>query len=282
MNREITNWFTIKELPGDVVAITEDKHEQVVSSFLIKGKDRALLFDTGLGVCNIKDVASSLYEGEILVVNSHFHFDHIGNNFRFDKVYGRVDEYSKRISEEGLSNSQIRAQFQDKCFLGEKPADFDAEKYQVKPYNLEHIEDGQIFDLGGRKLKAIYAPGHSGDSVVLYDEENKSMFTGDYFYLGGLYAFFDDPSHGVSNLDEYLQSAKRLVRECPNVKTLHPSHNGVEVDGAKLKELEEALSQVISGRKDLDLVVDEIDQYTGEKMKLGRYNFDGFGIIVKV
>lgn len=64
----------------------------IVNEFLIEGSDKAVLFDTGLDLHNIKDFVSKLTDKEIIVVNSHFHPDHANGNHHFDEVYiGEAD-----------------------------------------------------------------------------------------------------------------------------------------------------------------------------------------------
>lgn len=41
------------------------------------------------------------------------------------------------------------------------------------------MADGDVFDLGGRRLEVIHTPGHSPGSICLLDKENRLLFTGD-------------------------------------------------------------------------------------------------------
>ena len=59
----------------------------IVNEFLIEGSKKAVLFDTGLDLFNIKDYVAKLTEKELVVVNSHFHPDHANGNHHFKKVY---------------------------------------------------------------------------------------------------------------------------------------------------------------------------------------------------
>lgn len=64
----------------------------VVNEFLIEGRDKAVLFDTGLDLFNIRDYVAKLTKKELIVVNSHFHPDHANGNHHFDRVYiGEAD-----------------------------------------------------------------------------------------------------------------------------------------------------------------------------------------------
>src|SRR5438445_12226793 len=78
-----TSWFDVRELERGVHLIGEPGH---VNSFLIEGSSSAVLLDTGLGVADIRAVAMELTGKPLLVVNSHYHFDHSGGNRLFKEV----------------------------------------------------------------------------------------------------------------------------------------------------------------------------------------------------
>ena len=62
--------------------------------YVINGKDKALLLDTGFGMVPLKQVVHELCgEKPLMVANSHGHLDHNSGNNQFDTVYvGRYDE----------------------------------------------------------------------------------------------------------------------------------------------------------------------------------------------
>ena len=80
-------WLYCFRLPGNVYAIYELLHDQQAMAFLIPGEERALLLDTCVGLLNIREVAESLTDLPITVLNSHDHFDHIGGNALFEEVW---------------------------------------------------------------------------------------------------------------------------------------------------------------------------------------------------
>ncbi len=80
-------WFTIKKLTNHIWGIGEFRHFEEVISYLMIGKKEALLFDTGLGIHNIKKVVEIITKKKLFIINSHRHFDHIGGNKYFSKNY---------------------------------------------------------------------------------------------------------------------------------------------------------------------------------------------------
>jgi len=119
-------WFEVYRLPGEVFAICEPQHFQEVNAYLIIGQERSVLLDTSMGICDIKAVVRELYQGEIVVVNSHFHFDHIGDNHRFDLVHIFDDPYAKVIAENGLPREGLGNQLDVRYVFIRLPKGFQA------------------------------------------------------------------------------------------------------------------------------------------------------------
>jgi endoribonuclease LACTB2 len=57
-------------------------------------------------------------------------------------------------------------------------SDTEVYKHQPDPGQLD-ISDGQIFQVDGASLKAVFAPGHTDDHMVFVWEEEDALFTGD-------------------------------------------------------------------------------------------------------
>jgi len=74
----VENWYEISQLNNGVVAIGEPKHREEVFCYLVKGRDKDLLIDTGMGVVPITHALEKLRNSSkpLEVVNTHWHFDH--------------------------------------------------------------------------------------------------------------------------------------------------------------------------------------------------------------
>ena len=81
-----SEWFSCYRLPSDVYAFYEMPYEQDACCFLILGEDKALLWDTGMGIGRLRSLTEKITDLPIVVLNSHDHFDHIGGNAEFDEV----------------------------------------------------------------------------------------------------------------------------------------------------------------------------------------------------
>jgi len=130
------------------------------------------------------------------------------------------------------------------------------------------MKDGEVIDLGGRKLEVIYTPGHSNDHAALLDRKNRWLWTGDIFYTGGIYTYLPG-----GDLDQFIESYERMIKLAPAYDWLMPSHNEPMVDGKILKVvLEKAKSIRVGKEKKYTEGVDD-----GEKIR--RYQYDNFAII---
>src|SRR6266568_3890897 len=73
-------WYHIREFAPGIFCIAEPSH---VNSFLVIGRDAAALIDTGLAIGDLLSCVRQITDLPIVVVNTHFHADHTGNNWRF-------------------------------------------------------------------------------------------------------------------------------------------------------------------------------------------------------
>ena len=63
-------WFEVYKVAPNTIAIYEPHQSEETISYLILGKDRALLLDTGMGISDLRKVVSELTPLPIIVVNS--------------------------------------------------------------------------------------------------------------------------------------------------------------------------------------------------------------------
>jgi glyoxylase-like metal-dependent hydrolase (beta-lactamase superfamily II) len=235
-------WFEVYRIRPGVFAIYEPHQSEEVISYLIMGRKKAVLFDSGMAISNIKKVTDELTSLPVSVLNSHTHNDHIGDNWRFTDVYGMDTDFTRKNAQGSTADAQAEVAPEEIC--GELPHGFDAKAYSTKPFRIAHaLHDGDKIDLDGRVLQVIATPGHTPDSIMLLDEANGLLFTGDMYYAGPIYLFRPE-----TDLDAYVASMKKVAALAPRLKLLLPAHN-VPVGGpAELARTVEAMQQVRAGR----------------------------------
>ncbi len=241
------DWFWVYAMPHDVYALFEGYQDQGVISYLILGEERALLWDTGMGIGDIRRCVEQLTNLPVTVLNSHDHFDHTGGNWQFDRVMCYNIDSAVRTLTEGQTHEYLKEYVDPKAVLN-PPAGFNPDTFaRIGKAPTATVEDGQIIDLGGRKLEVIYTPGHSESAIMLVDEQNGILFTGDTWYPGPLYAYFEDAS-----LEDYVRSMRRaeaVIRD-RKIEWVFGSHNEV-IPGTELFcRTADFLEDVLEGKVD--------------------------------
>src|SRR5271165_54257 len=89
-------WFEVYKVAPGVYAIYEPHQAEEVISYLIVGHKQALLFDTGMGIANIRNVVTHLTSRPVVVLNSHTHDDHVGGNWQFPFVLGMDTAFTRK------------------------------------------------------------------------------------------------------------------------------------------------------------------------------------------
>ena len=230
-------WFKVYDIGDDIYAIYEPYQAQEVISYLICGSEKVLLWDTGFFGGDIKKVVDELWKKEVIVVNSHTHFDHICGNYQFEQVYVHNSEYAFQALADGIPQELIDEEYHSSNISKRSPIELDVSSFQYQRCNPVGVEEGHIFDLGNRTLEVIYTPGHSDDSMMLVEEEKKLLFTGDTYYPGVIFGQY------VDTLKPYYETLFKVGKEYQDY-TLIPSHNEPKREGKKLLELAEALKLV--------------------------------------
>jgi glyoxylase-like metal-dependent hydrolase (beta-lactamase superfamily II) len=235
-------WFQIERLDDGIYAISEPFHVEEVRSHLVIGEERAMLIDTGMGVGDIRAVVGDLTNLPVTVVNSHAHWDHIGGNHRFDEIVIHQAEAHKLPL--GVGNERLRRAFAPEHLRRQPPEGFDIETFSIPPSVASLLlSGGERFDLGGRVVDVIHAPGHSPGGIVLFDQDRGQLLSTDVAYAGALYAFGVD-----ANLADYRSTLAMLAEMAPDLKAVYPSHNAASIAPALLPLMRDGLDAAISGR----------------------------------
>jgi glyoxylase-like metal-dependent hydrolase (beta-lactamase superfamily II) len=258
-------WFEVyKPVPG-VFAIYEPHQAEEVISYLIVGEKRALLFDTGMGISDIKKVISELTGLPIIVLNSHTHDDHVGGNWEFADVYGMDTDFTRKNAMGSQEDAQAEVTPDQIC--GALPAGFDRKTYATRPWKITAvILDGDRLDLGGRKLEVVATPGHTPDAIALIDRGNGLLFTGDTYYPAPIWLFRPE-----TNLVAYAASIRRLAALAPQVKLVLGAHNIPVAAPAVLGQLVSAFDKVRSGKSS------PVPESPGKVL----YKVDGFSFLMR-
>ena len=253
-------WFEVYQVSVGTFALLEPNHCEEVISYLVLGSERAALIDTGMGIGNIQEEVERLTDLPVIVVNTHSHFDHVGDDHRFDDVWAFDDDDEVAWIERGCTRAECAKYMGPDSYVN-LPAGFDPTAYAIQPSpvtrRLRHLE---AIELGARTLTVHHTPGHSPGSICLLDSRDALLFTGDTFYPGTLYAHLEG-----SNLDAYLRSMRYLRGLLDRVSHLCPAHNEAYAPKEMLARAQDAFERIASGQAAFEL-------QDGTRL----YRFEGF------
>lgn len=204
--------------------------------YLLFGRERALLLDTGAGGLKVRPTIDGVIADwlkahhrtsiPLVVAHSHGHGDHHMGDAEFrDRPETTVV---------GLTAPEVAAFFQIRDWPNETAA----------------------FDLGGRVLHIIPTPGHQPAHIMVFDEKTRLLLSGDSLYPGRLYvpdgefgtfresidrAVAFTKSRRVSHvLGAHIEMTRTPGRDFPQGAPSHPDERALELPYADLLALQAA------------------------------------------
>ena len=235
-------WFEVYKPAPNVFAIYEPHQAEETIGYLIIGEKRAMLFDTGMGISDVRKLTAELTRLPILVLNSHTHDDHVGGNWQFETVYGMDTDFTRKNAHGSREDAQAEITPDQIC--GELPKGFDAKAYATKPWKIAaYMHDGDKFDLGSRTIEVIATPGHTPDAITLIDRANGLLFTGDTYYPAPIWLYRPE-----TDLDAYAKSVRRLAALAPQIMLVLGAHNVPVAPPSVLAQLVVAFDKVRFGK----------------------------------
>jgi glyoxylase-like metal-dependent hydrolase (beta-lactamase superfamily II) len=235
-------WFEVYRVAPRVFAIYEPHQYEETIGYVIAGEKQAVLFDTGMGISDIKKVVDELTKLSVVVLNSHTHNDHVGGNWQFSTVYGMDTDFT-RANAKG-SREDAQSELEPGSICGDLPKGFDAKAYATKPWHISRfVHDGEKLNLGGRTIEILSTPGHTPDAICLLDRANGLLFTGDTYYPAPIWLYRPE-----TDLDAYVASVKRLAALAPQIKLVIGAHNIPVAPPSVLPRLVAAIEAVRAGK----------------------------------
>jgi glyoxylase-like metal-dependent hydrolase (beta-lactamase superfamily II) len=178
-------WFTRRELVGGVDMLTEPHVHAYVRAnvYVVRGRDRDLVVDTGMGL-GVLTPALGLAPGKpVLALATHIHLDHVGSLHEF------ADRAGPASAAEGFETMPDSLTYADMFRTMDDPvsmlpdAGWTAAEYRIQPAPLTMpLGESDTVDLGDRAFRVLELPGHSPDSIGLFDERDGTFFCGDAIY----------------------------------------------------------------------------------------------------
>jgi hydroxyacylglutathione hydrolase len=232
--------FQVQEYNQDLYVFRESGCSNYEKPFLylLFGKEKAFLLDTGAGATDVARAVQSQVDEwlrrnnrdsvSLIVAHTHSHGDHISG-----------DQQLKSLPHTTLVEPKKSAVV---AFFG----------FRNWPAEVA------TYDLGSRVLDIIPIPGHEASSIAIYDRQTGILFTGDTLYPGRLYvedplAFADSIQRLVEFtqgkivthvLGNHIEQTRTPYLDYPIGTVYHPDEHELELGRAHLLELNDALRRM--------------------------------------
>ncbi|AOT68637.1 MBL fold metallo-hydrolase [Geosporobacter ferrireducens] len=134
--------------------------------YLIQGEKYNYIIDTGLGPISIAPVKEYIKNDNkpIIVINTHYHWDHIWGNSALEDCIIISHKHSREMIESEWEN------------MIHKNKRYARGELEICLPNL--VFDGELY-FQEDKIRLIYTPGHTIDSISVLDEKEKVLNAGD-------------------------------------------------------------------------------------------------------
>jgi glyoxylase-like metal-dependent hydrolase (beta-lactamase superfamily II) len=263
-------WFQVYGIRPNVFALYEPYHWEETISYLVIGTKHSLLIDTGMGIGNIRQVIDALIPSRtsLKIINTHTHHDHIGDNWQFQgNILGVRSAFAECNARGSIDEAQNELQ-PEMIWETYLPEEFNRQTYRIHPFEIdEYVQEGDRIELGNNhELRVIATPGHSPDSISLFDEKQRLLFAGDAFYQGPILLYRPE-----TNLEDYYRSLEKLSQLCEKVDLVLPGHNVPNVQPKLLIKATQAMREILQGKTIVKAT---------NKDKHDEYSFDEFSFVI--
>ena len=241
-------WHTVERIAGDTYRIYEPMGSipgvglSSTNMYLLVGNERAVLIDSGMGIGDARAAVAAITSQPCEVLNTHSHWDHTGANALFDET-GIHELEAQLLGREHDILPDFLEALRSPAATDLLPASFDLGTYRVSPNPATRIvHDGDMIDLGGRVIQALYMPGHSPGHTAYWDEKGGLLFTGDTAYAGPVFC-----TYWGGGPETFARTAVRLAA-LPGPLTVCPGHNDVIEDPQWLNWYARCVGDAVAGR----------------------------------
>jgi hydroxyacylglutathione hydrolase len=141
---------------------------------------------------------------QILV--THAHIDHVG------AVAALAEEYACPVLMHAEAEPMLRQVPTQAMTMGLR--------FGKVPAADRYIEDEEILDVGGLRLKSLYTPGHAPGHLALYVEDEGVVVSGDILFAGSVGR--TDLFGG--SMEVLMRSINERLLTLPNETRVYPGH----------------------------------------------------------
>ncbi|MHC4122491.1 MAG: MBL fold metallo-hydrolase [Planctomycetota bacterium] len=166
-----------------------------------------LIIDTGLQPEQLIDFLKENNLNPVAIVLTHGHIDHTAGLESLRKNYSQIKVYIHRADADMLTNPHQNLSALAGGFFSPEPAD-------------TLIDEPDIIEEAGIKLKVLHTPGHTPGGISLYSKDENIVFTGDALFADSV-GRTDFPNGSMELL---IKGIKEKLFTLPNDTIAYPGH----------------------------------------------------------
>ncbi len=258
-------WYDVIEFAPGTYQITEAGRWNM---FLLLGEERALSLDGGIGVGSVRRLCESLTTLPIDHVLTHTHWDHVGTAHEWDAVGVHPNGREKLANDYGAGCRDFVNTWRGRPF----PEGFDPDAFTIPPGKFGWaVQEGDVIDLGGRRIRIYDTPGHSPCSISLYDEKERVLISGD-LVKPGQPLFIQVPTAVLSEYGPSLRKLEKVARD-NDAKFVCSGHTDPCEDIPVIGRMARFVEEVAEGRHEPPARVE-----AGKWGVVDEYAADGFRV----
>lgn len=228
--------YKLKKLTEDITLLYGFAEECCM--YAVKGRDKVLLVDTGMGTGDLKKALEAIAPGlPAIVVNTHGHADHCGGNSQFPQIYLHQGSYA----------DADRAEEEKKTL----PADKEVEGIVKYDWEKLPVKDGDCFDLGGKTLEVIETPGHTPGCISLLDREDRILFGGDLVvsndHCTHMLAYVEWFSFSTVSIETLLRSLEKVESRADEFDYILGGHDAFLLEKKYLYQIIDMCRSILDG-----------------------------------
>ena len=195
--------------------------------YLVIGRERAVLIDSGMSTLNIKDYIDELGLCDVPiagVINTHSHFDHSGGNGFFGHAW--MSEKAKKGATTPFG-----------------PADG-----YLLDYPIDFVKEGDVIDLGDRKLEIFEIGAHDPSSIAILDRSRRILFSGDELETGWInVGSMGKAKNPASTIEQHYYNMKKLESLLPYYDAICCGHHGSPIAKESIYHFLKCDEMILSG-----------------------------------
>jgi len=207
--RQLTKYLTLAE--------GENKGKYPYANCLLIEGEQTAMIDSCPGRETIEAIDPNKVD---IIINTHFHIDHIGLNYLFEKA----TVYIHHLAAQPLKSKKVFEEYTGFNFfdhLEEFLAQVGYDRALPVKQPIKELKDSELIDLGGVTARTVHLPGHCPGHCGFLFEEEGILFSGDI----DLTSFGPWYGNRTSSIDDFIASTKRIIELNPRI--LIPSHSAM-------------------------------------------------------